>query len=863
AAAAAADEAYWVEQFARPPAPLDLPGDRPRPATKTFRGATVREAIDGTLYRAVRATGARLGCTPFAVLLAGFQVLMGRLAGQDEVVVGVPTAGQSLLENGALVGHCVNFLPIRGRWDDATTLAQHIQAVQATLADAREHPRCTLGTLVRRLEMPRDPNRLPLADVQFNLERLAVPPEFGGLKVAAAANAKAFVNFDLFFNLVETADGLRLDCDYSTDLFDEATVRRWIGHFRTLLASLAEDAATPVARAKLHDRPEHDTAETYVIADRGFHELFADQAKRHPDAIAAECGSQSWTYRELDQRAEDIAARLLARVHAPDGRVGVLVERSLDMLAALLAVAKAGFAYVPLDPHHPPARLRGIIERSDLAALITDGIAAVPDDCTVRQIDLSRPLYPVPVRQAAESPRPANALAYVIYTSGSTGVPKGVEISHRALTNLLTSMAARPGLGASDALLAVTTIAFDIAALELFLPLTVGARVVIASQDEVADGFALLAKLQARGITVMQATPATWLLLLEAGFRSHPGLTMLCGGEALPRELADRLLEGGGALWNMYGPTETTIWSSAGRIEADGGPITIGRPIANTRLYVLDRHGEPVPPGALGQLHIAGEGLAQGYFRDPAQTAEKFVDDPFVSGVRMYRTGDVARLLPGGGIQLLGRIDKQIKLRGFRIEPGEIEAALMRTGKVAATTVVLRGAPPRAPRLVAYYVALPDRTPTPAELQAALTEALPSYMVPAAYVRLAALPLSPNGKIDDRALPVPDDTAEARHVAAPVPLATPFQRKLGAIWQEVLGLDRVGSEDDLLALGADSIHIFQIAARASRAGMTIPAKDLLHHRTIAALETAATRTAGEATRELPKLSQFRRAGRQG
>ena len=864
AAAAAIDERYWIDRFAVLPAPLELPTDRPGPPTKTFRGATLRETIDDTLYQAVRSAGARIGCTPFATLLSAFQLLLGRLADQQEVVVGVPTAGQPLLDDAALVGHCVNFLPIAACWNATTTLAQHMAAVQATLTAAREHPRCTLGTLVRRLGMARNPNRLPLTDVQFNLERLAVPDGFSGLRVGAAANPKAFVNFDLFFNLVEAGDGLRLECDYNTDLFDEATVRRWIGHYRVLLATITTDAASPAVRAKLlgdDDMREmlsrhNDT--TVLLSDRGFHDLFAEQVRRRPDAVAAECGEVRWTYRELDRRAEEVAAFLRASLPEAGARIGVLMERSLDLLAALLAVAKAGFAYVPLDPYQPPARLLRIIERSGLAALLTDGLAPVPD-CTVRLIDLGRRLYPVAVSVANTAPRPINRLAYVIYTSGSTGLPKGIEIGHRALTNLLVSMAARPGLHQDDALLALTTVSFDIAALELFLPLMVGARVVIARRDELTDGFALLSRMVSRGITTIQATPSMWLLLLEAGFRSHPGLKMLCGGEALPRELADRLSEGGGMLWNMYGPTETTIWSSTGPVEPGRHPISIGRPIANTRFHLLDRQGELTLPGARGELHIAGEGLAEGY-SDPAQTAIGFVTDPFRRGGRLYRTGDLARQLPTGEIQLLGRLDDQVKLRGFRIELGEIEAALLSAGGVAAASVLLRTDPPRAARLVAYYVELPGRPRRPAELEAEVSEILPDYMVPAAFVRLATLPLTSNGKVDRDALPLPDEHAQVAGSIARTAFSTPLQRQLGTIWQEVLGLEAVGADDDLLALGADSIHIFQIVARASRAGIKVAAKDILRHRTIAilssALELPSSRS-GRAT-GLPKLSQFRR-----
>ncbi len=867
--AAAADEQYWIKRFATLPASLDLPSDRPRPGLKTFRGSTLSANIDAVLYRKVRSTAARLGCTPFAAMLAMFQLLLGRLADQPEVVIGVPTAGQSLLDDGALVGHCVNFLPIAGRWENTTTLGQHMVSVQATLLEARDHPRCTLGTLVRSLGLIRNPNRLPLTDVQFNLERMEEPKGFGELSVKVSANPKSFVNFDLFFNLVEIKDGVRLECDYSTELFDEATVRRWTGHYKTLLENLVMDADVPAVEVQLmHERERHvllsmhnDTAAVFP-ADRSFYDLFAEQVQRRPDAVAVECGEHRWSYRELARRVDEVAASLRVRVLNPDARVGVLMERSPDLLAAFLAVAKAGFTYIPLDPHHPAARLRTIIERSDLSALLTDGLAPVPDNCPVRLIDINGRLYPVAVGEAGVLPHARSLLAYIIYTSGSTGTPKGVAVGHHALTNLLVSMADRPGLREDDAMLAITTVAFDIAALELFLPLIVGAKVVIAVRDEVMDGAALLERLKSHHVTVLQATPATWLLLLEAGFRSHPGLKMLCGGEVLPRELADRLREGGGALWNMYGPTETTIWSSTGLVGTDSGPISIGLPVANTRYHLLDRNGRLSLPGARGELHIGGEGLAECYPGEPDQTAARFVPDPFLARGRLFRTGDLARRLPNGEIHLLGRLDNQVKLRGHRIELGEIETALLTKGGIAAATVLLRKDPQYPARLVAYYVELPDKPRLPAELSTSLTEILPSYMVPGVFVRLGAMPLTPNGKVDRAALPVPDDQARIGFGVVRVPLTTPLQQQMGAIWREVLGLEIVGAEDDLLSLGADSIHIFQIAARASRGGITAPAKDILRHRTIAGLaaflEGEKLKPMADKALAVPKLSQFRR-----
>jgi amino acid adenylation domain-containing protein len=475
----------------------------------------------------------------------------------------------------------------------------------------------------------------------------------------------------------------------------------------------------------------------------------------------------------------------------------------------------------------------------------------------VVRLDAERAALAVASAAAPRGAVTAADLAYVMYTSGSTGLPKGVEVSHRSVVNFLTSMAREPGLGAADVLLAVTTVSFDIAGLELYLPLMVGARLVIAAREVVADGFALRAQLERAKVTAMQATPATWRLLLEAGFVAPAKFKMLCGGEALPRELAARLLEGSGALWNLYGPTETTIWSSCGRITDASAPISVGRPIANTQFYVLDAHGEPLPQGVPGELLIGGEGVARGYLQRPELTAEKFLMNPFAPG-RMYRSGDRARWSADGQLQLLGRSDQQVKLRGFRIELGEIENALARSAAVQAA-VMLRQDSPGAARLVAYYVD-PSAQHTPATLRAALEAQIPEYMIPSAWVRLEQLPLSAHGKIERAALPAPlAPGAGTEEFVAP---QTATEICLAGIWAEVLHLPRVGANMDLLRLGADSIQLFQIIARSSREGFSLTARQLLQQRTlraVAALADAARADAAATARApLPTLSQFQR-----
>jgi amino acid adenylation domain-containing protein len=724
--------------------------------------------------------------------------------------------------------------------------------------------------------LPRVAGRLPLTEIQFNLERLADRLDLPQLSIEVAPNAKAFVNFDLFLNVIESAEGLRIDCDYNTDLFDAGTVAHWLDCYQALLEAYVADASQPLVKANCLPAPERQqlliennrTAFDYP-KDRSVHALIEAQAIATPRAIAAQFGEATLSYEALDRRANQMANLLRSRVKgAPSGKlIGVSVERSLDMLVALLAVMKAGYAYVPLDPMHPPARLRHILGEAAVAALISDGsenAALVADGVPV--IDVHKDAKAI-VEAPSVSPMVqvnAESLAYVMYTSGSTGLPKGVEISHRAVVNLLSSMAQSPGLRADDVLCAITTISFDIAGLELFLPLIVGAKVVIAERDAVLDGFKLLAQLETVGATVMQATPAGWRLLLEAGYRAKPGFKMLCGGEALPRELADRLLEGAGELWNMYGPTETTIWSSCIQITRRNEPISIGAPIANTQFYVLDRNDEPVPSGVPGQLHIAGDGVARGYYKRAELTAEKFLPNPFAAG-RMYRTGDLARWLPHGGVEVLGRIDHQIKLRGFRIELGEIESVLIQKAPVTAAAVVLREDAPGAQRLTAYYVKRGDATLSPDDLHALLAESMPEYMIPSAWVQMEALPLSPNGKLDRAALPIPEATQVAKEDYVAPSGATEIA--LTKIFAEVLRMEQVGVTSDLLRLGADSIQLFQITARANRGGIKITAKQLLQLRNAKAMAAVADNTANAGGAPsgplLPTLAQFQRPRRSG
>jgi amino acid adenylation domain-containing protein len=837
--------AYWVKRFEQIPPALELPTDRPRPAVKSYKGATYRARIDAAICKQIRQAGAKQGCTLFATLLTGFASLLHRLTAQSDIVIGIPIAGQSLLEGGNLVGHCVNFLPIRVPLIEGQSAAELLQQVKRTVLDAYDHQNYTYGTLVRSLKLRRDPSRLPLVEVQFNLEKVGANLNFPGLHVEVDPNPKTAVNFDLFVNVVESEQGLLIDCDYNSDLFDRETIARWLTHFETLLKGLAADMSQEVDRLPILSNAEiHLILRDWNATERDYprhkcvQELFEEQAARNPGAFAVTFEGRSLTYAQLDKRANQLARHLIKVGVTPGSLVGIALDRNLDLLVGLLGIWKAGAAYLPFDAAHPRDRIAFIMEETSLACLVTH--TKLLPNLTIfeaRPICLDRDW--ILIEREPET-RPAvkldsESVAYTIYTSGSTGKPKGVEVTHRNVVNLLCSMRETPGLSDRDRLLAVTTLSFDIAGLELFLPLITGAQVILASRETAQDPRILTKLLNESKATAMQATPATWRLLLEAGWAGCPGLRMLCGGEALPRQLADELLERG-ELWNMYGPTETTIWSAASRVEPSTGPVTIGPPIHNTCFYVLDAKQQPLPIGVSGELYIGGDGVAKGYFRNAQLTAERFVPNPFAKepGDRLYKTGDLVRYRPEGRLEFLGRLDNQVKIRGFRIELGEIESVLARNPDIRECVVAAQEDEPGVNRLVAYCVPLQSQKCSSEDLRNWVAASLPEYMIPSVFVFMPALPHTPNGKVDRKALVRLDALSlpEQNLFIAP---RTAAEAKLAAVCAEVLHLDRVSVHDSLFDLGADSIHLFQVIARAARVGMTLTPQQILRLRTIAAI----------------------------
>ncbi|HWD19238.1 MAG TPA: amino acid adenylation domain-containing protein [Verrucomicrobiae bacterium] len=776
-----------------------------------------RDVLDG-LQKLARASRTPLRTS----LLAAHLRVMNFLTGHADVVTGLVTNGRPQTVDGEkLIGLFLNTLPLRldlagGTWRDL--VAQTFAAEKEIIP----HRRCPLSR-VQQLA-----GGQALFETAFDFVQFHVYKDLPGYGARAFLEDHYFeannFNFYVTFMLDAEAAELQMHFDYNPNEFCPEQIALFCGYYERALRSLALTPDAPYDDAALHDPVEqkrlltdwNDTTVSYPALC--VHQLFEAQTVRTPHAIAASFGERRLTYRELNNAANTLAARLHSQGAGPGAMVGIRCERSLEMLVCVLGVLKTGGAYVPLDPAYPQERLDFMTRDAGLKIILT------------KEADL--------LSQAGQnSSNPASRVshedvAYMIYTSGSTGQPKGVQVLHRGVVNFLESMRREPGLSSSDVLLAVTTLSFDIAGLELLLPLTVGAQTVIASSDQTLDFSELAETLERSRATVMQATPTTWRGLIEAGWKGNPRLKALCGGEALPRDLADQLLPRCGELWNMYGPTETTIWSTIHRVSHGAGIVPIGKPIANTQVFVLDPRGQLVPTGTDGEIYIGGSGLARGYFHRDDLTAEKFPTNPFDPKTRLYRTGDVGRFLPNGDLICGGRLDHQVKIRGNRIELGEIESALSRHPGVSAAVVVARQDPKLGAQLVAYCVSRNGGVPAE-ELRGFLAERLPVQMLPGRFVTLPELPLTPNGKIDRQRLPAPEDARPEMERAFTAP-RTPIEKLLAEAWCDVLKIDRAGIHDNFFLLGGNSLLAMQVVARIRRRmDAPVSVAGLFEHPTIA------------------------------
>ena len=840
--------AYWRTQLAGAPAVLELPSDFPRPRVQSYRGATERRLLGRALLQKLTALSHQEGATLFMTLLSAFQLLLSRYTGQEDIVVGSPIANRTRSELEHLIGFFVNSLALRTDLSGDPSFRELLRRVRGVAIGAYGHQDVPFEKLVEELRPERIDDRNPFFQVMFSLQnapraRLTLP----GIRPRSLPKKMGTSKFDLTLHVQQVRRGLAATLEYNTDLFEPGTINRMLGHLERLLEEVTSYPDRRLSAVSLlsHEERQQQVVDwnataTEVPDDRSVHRLVEEQAVRTPEAVAVESGEERLSYRELDRRANQLAHYLRARGVGPDVRVGVCLERSSHLIVAMLGIMKAGGAYVALDPAYPEERLRFLLHDAQVTVLLTDGRLreGLPDGEATHVVHLDRQLHSIagepdgPTRSGVA----AENLAYVIYTSGSTGTPKGVGITHRNAVAFLTW--ARETTSASEGarVLATTSINFDLSVYEIFGTLSWGGTVILLRTAlELPERPDLGVPGSA---TLLNTVPSVAAALVRMGGLPPGLLRVNLAGEPVARSLVEALYAGGaGQVHNLYGPSETTTYSTAGYLAAgESGVPGIGRPIANTRVYVLDRRLEPVPIGVPGELYLGGAGVARGYLGRPALTAERFVPDPFgplagaATGGRLYRTGDRARWRADGTLEFLGRLDRQLKFRGIRIELGEIESVLAQHARVRDCVVVVRDHLPDTQALVAYVVprgastngaahpagdALPRDRDFVSDIRSHLRARLPDYMVPSAFVVLAGLPLSPNGKLDRRALPAPEESRVGED-ASFVPPRTPIEETLARLWRELLGIERVGLQDNFFELGGHSLLAVKLFADIER-----------------------------------------------
>jgi len=808
---------YWRQQFADVPAPLDLPTDRPRPAVRSARASTLKRDLDASLHQLLKRTAGRQRTTMVVLLMAALKALLHRLTGQTDLVMGLGVAGQSVTGNTCLVGHCVNLLPVRTRLQAEASFQENLAAVKKNVLDAYDHHQSTIGGILQHLKVPRSAGRPPLVEVIFNLDQDPGAAEFHGVEFACELNPKRALHFDLFFNFVDGPRGLCVECNYNTDLFDAATIERWLRHYQTLLESIAVNPAETLGKLPILTEAERkeltvgwNQAGVEFPKQQTLHEWFERQAEKTPDACAVTFENSHLTYDQLNRRANQVAHHLRALGVGPDVLVGLFVERSLEMVVGILGILKAGGAYVPIDPDYPKERIGYILEDSRAPIVLTQEscVKELPSFAG-QSIRLDADWARIAVEPEANPVTQVGPehLAYVLFTSGSTGRPKGVALEHRTAVTFVhwANQVFTPQELAG--VLFSTSVCFDLSVFEMFVTLSAGGNIIVS------PNLLYLPTMPAKDkVTLINTVPSAIAELVRMGGVPASVKTVNLAGEALPDALVEQIYANTCAekVYNLYGPTEATTYSTFTLVPR-GYPVTIGRPIANTQGYILDTYRNPVPIGVTGELYLGGEGLARGYYGRPDLTAERFVPHPFRAegGARVYRTGDACRWLPDGNIQYLGRLDHQVKLRGFRIELGEIEATLDQHPAVRQCVVLAREDEPGMQRLVAYVVSEPGAAPSAEDLRQHVKRILPEFMVPSSVVLLEALPLTPNGKIDRKALPPPDaGQMEIKgEFAAP---RDPLEQGLAQLWSKVLKVRRVGLHDNFFELGGHSILALRI-----------------------------------------------------
>jgi len=855
-------EKFWLEKLAGNLPVLNLPVDRPHPPLKTYRGGRQALVLDADLCQKVARLSRGNGCTPFMTFFSVYALWIHRLSSQDDIIVGIPVAGRPA-EPGydRLVGYCTHLLPIRSEVNGDSDFLTYLKSMRGVLLEAYQHQNYSFADLINKLDLHRDGSHSPLVSTVFNLDRPGNAPAMAGLEVHWASAPVQFTPFDITVNLTEVGDQFILECDFNRDLFDGDSVERFLGHFQTLMAGAVEDPGSRVSQLPLLDAEErqrllvewNDTRTEYP-RDRCAHQLFEEQVEKNPDAVAAVCGDRQLSYADLNQKGNQLAHHLQKLGVGPDAVVGLCMERSLEMMVGIMGILKAGGAFLPLDPTYPPSRLEFMLEDAQVPVLLTKQAVAeklqLRDHARIERdrivcLDTGWDAIAALDTDSPDSPVCPDSLAYIIYTSGSTGKPKGTMIVHRGLVNYLSWCTEKYRMADGCGAPVLTSIGFDATITSVFAPLMTGQQVWLVPEDRddrqeiEAIGDAILSD---NSWSLVKITPAHLELLnalLPEEKLADQANAIILGGEALFGSSLSvwRDRAPGTRLINEYGPTETVVGCCVYEVDEETpreGAVAIGRPIANTQLYVLDRALQPVPIGVPGELYIGGDGVAKGYMNRPELTAERFIPNPFGPG-RLYKTGDLARHLSDGDLEYLGRLDDQVKIRGFRVEPGEIESLLTQHPEVRERAVVAREFSVNDVRLIAYFVPAGKGSVDLNGLRDFLRPQLPDHMIPSALVSMDFLPLTPNGKVDRQGLPMPETLLPQAQTSFVSP-QTDAEKLIAREWQEALQVDKVGVDDNFFDLGGHSLLVISLRDRlAGQFRRKITPVDLFRYPTVASL----------------------------
>lgn len=845
-----ATENYWVNQFKNNVPRFEIPVDFERQRVRNYTSRRDDYFISKSLATNLKKAGAAHNCSFVTTLLSAFEVLIYKLTGNNDIVLGMPTAGQSATGMYNVIGHCVNLLPLRSRPAGNVIFSDYLKQRKVQTLQDYDHQRFTFGSLLKKINIQRQASRIPLLPVCFNIDiGMDMNVSFDGLDHTLIYNPRFAETFELFLNITDAKDGYVFQWSYNTSLYRKETIKGWMDKFVYLLEQVADNTSLAIDDYQLQNNDEVESSvarrnKTFRPLPAGnIVSLFEDAAARFPGNTAAEFDTQKKSYNEINNEANRLASFLKKQGLQKGSVAGLVLNRGPQLPIALLAILKCGAAYVPLDPDFPAARLQFMLQDSGASFIVVNKEYAGKFSGTAKEIileDVEAAIKQMP----AENPDIAiegNDTAYIIYTSGSTGLPKGVMVTHHNLLNFLIAMQDIFETDEHTRLLAVTTISFDIAALEMYLPLISGGSLVIAGNAQAKDGTMLLEELVNNKINMMQATPATFKLMTDAGWEQKLDLTALCGGEALPKHLAEKLLTRVNSLYNMYGPTETTVWSTVARVKPAGEMITVGFPIANTQVYILDDTGALLPDGSIGEICIGGDGVAKGYHNRQELTQEKFITPHFKTAQpgKIYKTGDLGKILPNGEIVCLGRTDQQAKIRGFRIELGEIEHALTKQTGIKDAVCVVKEDDSGEQKLVAYIVTAGNlhtlQKETLMEWRAALRKTLPQYMVPAEFVKLDAFPLTPNKKVDRQAL-------QKYTAGFTVQSETSQEEKnkttdaIKQVWSKELGITGIDVDDDFFDLGGHSMTAVKVMNGIEKEiGIKLPIAVLFENPTVRSL----------------------------